>query len=82
KFQNGDVDCLVSNISAGCSGINLSRAEMMIYMSNSFKYVDREQSEERATDFSNTEKSILIVDMIAKDTVDDEVILPAIKAKK
>lgn len=82
KFQNGDVDCFVSNISAGCSGINLSRAEMMIYMSNSFKYVDREQSEERATDFSNTEKSILIVDIIAKDTVDDEVILPAIKAKK
>lgn len=82
KFQNGEVDYFVSNISAGCSGINLSRAEMMIYMSNTFKYVDREQSEERATDFSNTNKSILIVDIVAKDTVDDEIVLPAIKAKK
>lgn len=82
RFQNGEVDYFVSNISAGCAGIDLSRAEMMIYMSNTFKYVDREQSEERATNFANTEKSILIVDIVAKNTVDDEIVLPAIKEKK
>lgn len=82
RFQDGGVDHFVSNISAGCAGIDLSRAEAMIYMSNSFKFVDREQSEERATNFSDVNKTILIVDIIAKNTVDDEIVMPAIRAKK
>lgn len=82
KFQTGEVDYIVLNTAVGCAGLNLSRGEMMVYMSNSFKYVDREQSEERATDFNNPGKSILIVDIIASNTVDDELVIPAILEKK
>jgi SNF2 family DNA or RNA helicase len=81
-FQNGEVDYFVSNTATGGTGIKLSRARMMVYMSNSFKYVDRIQSEERATDFINIGESVLIVDIVARGTVDDEVIQPALQAKE
>lgn len=81
-FQSGKVNYLISNTAVGGTGIKLSRAKMLVYMSNSFKYVDRKQSEERATDFQNPDSSVLVVDIIATNTVDDGVIQPALKAKQ
>jgi SNF2 family DNA or RNA helicase len=80
-FQNGEVNYLVANTATGGTGIKLSRARMLVYMSNSFKYVDRKQSEERATDFLNPGDSVCVVDFIALNTVDDQIIQPALKAK-
>lgn len=80
-FQSGKVNYLVANAATGGTGIKLSRARMLVYMSNSFKYVDRKQSEERATDFLNPGESVCVVDFIATNTVDDQIIQPALKAK-
>lgn len=80
-FQEGRIDYLVANTSVGGTGIKLSRARMLVYMSNSFKYVDRKQSEERATDFINVGESVLVVDIIAKDTVDDTIVMAALQKK-
>ena len=54
---------------------------MLVYLSNSLKYVDRRQSEERATDFINVGESVLVVDIVARNTVDDMVIMPALQNK-
>ena len=81
QFQVGEVDYMVSNVAVGGTGTKLNRARMMIYMSNSFKYIDRKQSEERATDFLDIGAGVLIVDIVAVNTVDDEVIQPALKNK-
>ena len=80
-FQTGKVDYLVSNTAVGGTGIKLSRARMLVYLSNSLKYVDRKQSEERATDFINIGESVLVVDIIARNTVDDMIIQPALQNK-
>ena len=79
-FQSGEVNYFVSNTAVGGTGIKLSRARCLVYMSSSFKYVDRIQSEARATDFLNIGESTLIVDIIAKGTV-DELVLEALQAK-
>lgn len=81
-FQSGAVDYLVANTATGGVGIKLSRAKMLVYMSNSFRYVDRKQSEERATDFINVGEGVLVVDIVARDTVDDLIVQPALQAKQ
>jgi hypothetical protein len=80
-FQSGKVRYLVANTAVGGTGIKLARARMLVYMSNSFKYVDRKQSEERATDFLNPGESVCVVDIVADGTVDTQVIQPALQAK-
>lgn len=82
EFQNGRVQFLVANTAVGGTGIKLSRARMLVYMSNSFKYVDRVQSEERATDFLRPNDSVCVVDIVATGTVDTDVIQPALQAKQ
>lgn len=81
-FQNGEVNYMVASPAVGGTGTKLSRARMLVYMSNSFKFVDRKQSEERATDFMNPGESVLIVDIVAVNTVDDLIIQPALQAKQ
>jgi SNF2 family DNA or RNA helicase len=80
-FQSGKVGYLVANTAVGGTGIKLARARMLVYMSNSFKYVDRKQSEERATDFLRPGDSVCVVDIISSGTVDEDIIQPALKAK-
>lgn len=82
QFQDGTVDYLVANVSVGGTGTKFSRASMMVYMSNSFKYTDRVQSLERATDFQNVTHGVAIVDIVAKNTVDDNIVQPALRAKQ
>lgn len=81
-FQSGRVDYLVANVATGGTGIKLSRARMLVYMSNSFQFVHRKQSEERATDFIEVGESVLVVDIVAADTYDVDVVQAALKAKQ
>lgn len=79
-FQGGDVRFYVGTVSTSGMGVSLSAADVEIYYSNTFSYIDREQSEERAF---NEKKPLgtLIVDIMMKDTVDRHV-LKALKLKK
>lgn len=84
QFQTGTVDVLICNPAIGSQGLNMSRAKMLVYLSNSFKYIDRVQSEERATDVraSKEDNGILIVDILTENTVDTQVIKAALNMKK
>lgn len=79
-FQTGRARFLVGNAATGGVGLNMTRAELVVYYSNSFVFTDREQSEDRAHRIGQT-KSVLYVDLVAKDTV-DEVVVAALREKK
>ena len=47
-FQAGDAQWFIGNAQKGATGLTLIQAKSVLYAENSFKYVDRVQSEDRA----------------------------------
>lgn len=80
KFSKGGIKFMVANQTVGGAGVDFSAADAMIYYSNTFRYVDRDQSQQRAT-ADGKKNSVLIIDIIAPGTV-DELIMEAIIHKK
>lgn len=83
RWFREEPDCrfLVANPEGTASeGRDFSMATTMIYYSNSFKLTARKQSEARTDKVGNT-KGVLIVDMIAKDTVDEQIV-ESLRAKQ
>ena len=71
-FQGRKARFLVGNAATGGMGLTMSVAEIEIYYSNTFNYIDREQSEERA--FGPDKKNgTIVVDLICINTVDDHI---------
>lgn len=79
-FQQGKARFLVGNAATGGVGLNMTRAETVVYFSNSFSFTDREQSEDRAHRIGQT-KSVTYIDLIAEGTV-DSVVAQALREKK
>lgn len=79
-FQTGRARFLVGNAATGGVGLNMTKAELVVYYSNSFSFTDREQSEDRAHRIGQT-KSVTYIDIIAEGTVDG-LIVDALKSKK
>ena len=79
-FQTGKARFLVGNAATGGVGLNMTKAELVVYYSNSFSFTDREQSEDRAHRIGQT-KSVTYIDIIAEGTVDG-LIVDALKSKK
>ena len=79
-FQQGKARFLVGNAATGGVGLNMTRAETVVYFSNSFSFTDREQSEDRAHRIGQT-KSVTYIDLIAEGTV-DSVVVQALREKK
>jgi SNF2 family DNA or RNA helicase len=80
KFQGGTSKYLVANAATGSMGLTMSTAEIEVYVSNTFNYIDREQSEERA--FGPHKKNgTVVVDILAAGTVDYH-IADALEQKK
>lgn len=79
-FQGSKVRFIVGNAATGGMGLTMNKAMVEIYYSNSFNFIDRQQSEERATGL-NKPKGVVIVDLITESTV-DEVIYEALVEKK
>ena len=63
----------VGNPAAGSTGLTLTEAKTVVYYSNSFKLVDRLQSEDRAHRIGQT-NNVLYVDIIADGTVDEKIV--------
>ena len=80
KFQTKRARFLVGNASTGGTGLNMTAAELVVYYSNSFNYVERDQSEDRAHRIGQT-KSVTYIDLVMKKSVDGA-ILEALKGKK
>lgn len=79
-FQKGHARFLVGNAATGGVGLNMTRAETVVYFSNSFSFTDREQSEDRAHRIGQT-KSVTYIDLVAEGTVDTTV-TSALREKK
>lgn len=71
--EEEQVKVFVGNPAVGATGLTLTAARTVVYYSNSFKLVDRLQSEDRAHRIGQT-NSVLYVDIIAEDTVDDHIV--------
>lgn len=74
SFQDAtsEVRFFVSNPQAGGIGLPLHAATAMVYYSNDFSLETRLQSEERASRVGK-EEAVLVIDMVAPDTVDEKV---------
>lgn len=64
----------VGNPAAGATGLTLTIAKSVMYYSNSFKLIDRLQSEDRAHRIGQDEE-VEYIDMIAEDSVDDKIVV-------
>lgn len=71
RFMGRKARFFVGNAATGGMGLTLDVADNIFYFSNTFNYVDREQSEERGTAEG---KTMLIVDIVARGTVDDTIL--------
>jgi SNF2 family DNA or RNA helicase len=80
KFQTKRARFLVGNAATGGTGLNMTAAELVVYYSNSFNYVERDQSEDRAHRIGQT-KSVTYIDLVMEKSVDGA-ILEALKGKK
>lgn len=72
-FQAGDTQWFVGNPAAGATGLTLLPAKHVVYYSNSFKLVDRLQSEDRNHRIGQTDP-IDYTDLVAVDTVDVKIV--------
>jgi SNF2 family DNA or RNA helicase len=71
-FQTGDAQFFVANISKGKEGLTLHAAKTVIYYSNSFKLLERMQSEDRAHRIG-LKHPVHYIDIIAPNTVDVQI---------
>lgn len=80
-FQSGESDLVVGHQRSGGRGISFSRARLIVYYSNEFSLLARIQSEDRA-ELIGKHDATDVVDLIAEDTIDDQVIVPALRSKR
>jgi len=74
KFQS-DPSHQVLIMQVGCGiGVTLTAADTMIFVSNTFNYADRYQSEDRIHRAGQRSKHVLYIDIVAKGTIDERVL--------
>lgn len=71
-FQSGKVRCFVGQPAAAGIGLTLTAASTAVYYSCSYDNELRMQSEDRCHRIGTT-KSVLYIDIIAEDTIDEDV---------
>jgi hypothetical protein len=81
RFWDGDVQFFVGNPACAGTGLNLQCARKVQYYSNSFNLTHRLQSEDRAHRAGQT-GHVIIGDVVATGTVDDDKIIPCLRDKK
>lgn len=77
--ENEQARVFVANPAAGSTGLTLTEAKVVVYYSNSFKLVDRLQSEDRAHRIGQT-NNVVYIDIIAEDSIDKKIV-GALKSK-
>lgn len=79
-FLEGETKYFVAIQQVGGTGLTLNVSDLVVYFSNTFKYADRVQSEDRCHRIGQT-KTVTYIDLIANDTVDKR-ILTALENKQ
>jgi SNF2 family DNA or RNA helicase len=80
RFQNQEARFFIGQPATGAMGLDLSAADVVVYYSNTFRYEDRSQSEDRVH-HRDRKNPITYVDLIAERTVDEHV-LRALRSKQ
>ncbi|CAI2162898.1 16636_t:CDS:2 [Funneliformis geosporum] len=83
RFQSGELGILLCNIQSAGVGLNLSRAETIIFADRSYSPADNEQAEARFLPTTGNEPSQvrLVIDLICQGTIDEK-ILQLLKKKE
>jgi SNF2 family DNA or RNA helicase len=71
-FQNGDVDLLCANLTAGGVGLTLNRGDTIVFLERSWAYWQNTQAESRADDIMGA-KQVHVIDIVARSTVESRV---------
>lgn len=80
RFRKGDYQAIVIQSRLGMYGLNLSAADVDIYYSNMWDNEVRTQCEKRIEHLTK-KRPLLHIDLMTRDTVDEEVV-PRLKEKK
>lgn len=78
-FQNGDIRIFLGNPAAAGTGLTLTAANTVVYYSNDFSLLNRQQSEDRAHRIGQR-NNVLYIDIVATETI-DEAIADALQRK-
>jgi SNF2 family DNA or RNA helicase len=83
KFQRKELDTLLCNIQSAGVGLNLSRAETIIFADRSYSPADNEQAEARFLPpiDSGLSHIRLVIDLVCQGTIDEK-ILQLLKKKE
>lgn len=73
-FQAGDVQWFVGTAQKGGPGLTLHMAKTTVYYSNSFKLIDRLQSEDRNHRAGMDDQPVNYIDIICPDSVDEHIV--------
>ncbi len=73
SFTHDPARVFVANPACAGEGLTLHAAETVVYYSNSFKLIERLQSEDRAHRIGQ-EKTVTYVDLVCPDTVDEQIV--------
>ena len=73
SFQNGEARVFLGQPQSGGIGIDLTKAETVIYFSNDFNLETRLQSEDRAHRKGTVHK-VAYIDLVALDTIDERIV--------
>ena len=73
RFKTGDLQFLVANQETGGTGLTFTNCSDVLYLSNSFKYIDRAQSEDRNHRIG-TVRPVTYTDMVMSKSIDLRVI--------
>jgi len=80
RFIDGDVQFFVGNPAKGAEGLTLVQARSVIYYNNSFRYVHRKQSEDRAHRYGQ-KHPVDYIDIVAANSVDISIV-DALRSKQ
>jgi SNF2 family DNA or RNA helicase len=78
--QNPDCKIFLANPACAGEGLNLHVATTIIYYSNSFKLIERLQSEDRAHRIGQT-KNVTYIDIMCPETIDEHIVQALIDKK-
>lgn len=73
-FKRGEKKFIVANPAKGKEGLTWHMAKTVIYYSNSFKLIDRLQSEDRAHRAGMDKNPVHYIDLVAHGTVDKHIV--------
>ena len=81
SFLSGEKQYLLAHPKSGGHGLTFVNCSAMIYFNNSCSFENYSQSQDRNHRAGQTADSCLYINLIAEDTVDDEIIYPALMNK-